>query len=162
MTTRFYTVDRPTALRWARYLNELVELEPETMTRLLETRIPCGPGIAESEHVQTWAEGEEFPDGSTAAGPLVSPLGILNGLFRVDHEGRSPISFRVRTDNGRVEGVHLTKSWEGCARCERALEDDEDLAVCDSCGLFHCDDCLQEYEDASLCQDCQGGPETAS
>lgn len=159
MTARFYSVDRPTALRWARYLNELVEADPETMTRFLETRIPCGPWFAENEHVQTWAKGEEFPNGSTAAGPLVSPLGILNGLFRVDHEGRSPIGFRVRSANGRVEGVHLTKSWEGCAHCERSIDDDEDLEVCDSCGLFACDDCFVDHEDASICRACQ--PEAA-
>ena len=157
MTAKLHSVDRPTALRLARYLNELVEADAVTIKRLLETRIECGPGLAGLSHVQTWAKGEELPGsgGEICDGPRVSLLGILNGFFPIDEDGRSPIAFRVRTDTGGIEEVHLTASWKDCGICCREPENDEDLEACVACSLFCCERCIVNRDDGPLCGMCR-------
>lgn len=155
MTAKLHSVDRPTALRLARYLNELVEADAETMRRILEARIECGPGLAELPQVQTWAKGEEFGAGGAVCDrPRVSLLGILNGFFPTDEDGRSPIAFRVRSDTGAVEDVHLTASWNDCGGCARELEDDDDLETCVACSVFYCERCIVNRDDGPLCGMC--------
>lgn len=152
--------DRPTALRLARYLDELVRLEPQTIQRLFETRIECSEALIKHRTVQVWAKGEAFPvaEGGAADRPLISLLGILNGFFPLGPDGGGPIAFRVRRDARVIDGANLTKAWAGCAECERELEDREDLHACSVCGRFICDECVAQSatEDTTLCEPCVG------
>ena len=66
------------------FLNQLVACDQETVTRLIETRVPCSQALADHPTVQVQAYDNQ---------PLVvGILGILNGLFGVDEEGWGAIT----------------------------------------------------------------------
>lgn len=71
-------VDRDLAERIVKLLNELTELDPHAMGRLVETRLECNKDLAHHHTVQV-----RFQDGSYKVGLL----GILNGLVGVVEEG---------------------------------------------------------------------------
>lgn len=56
-------------------LNELVALDREAVTKLVETRVPCNQALADHPTVQV------------SEGPSVGLLGVLNGIAGVDHDG---------------------------------------------------------------------------
>jgi hypothetical protein len=62
----------------ARYLNELLKLDPEAVYRLLETRVPCNKDLADHPTVQVHTK-----DGIYSVGLL----GILNGFIGADTDG---------------------------------------------------------------------------
>jgi hypothetical protein len=61
-----------------KFLNELVETDPEAMRNLVETRVPCNQALADHPTVQVRSE-----EGQCSVGLL----GILNGLLGTDTDG---------------------------------------------------------------------------
>ena len=63
------------------FLNQVLGLSQEAITKLFFVHIPCSEALAEHPSVQV--RGTE---------PCVGLLGILNGLFGCDEEGWGPIA----------------------------------------------------------------------
>jgi len=60
------------------FLNQLVASDQNTLTRLIETRVPCSQALADHSTVQVQAYDNQPP--------VVGFLGILNGLFGANEE----------------------------------------------------------------------------
>jgi hypothetical protein len=69
-----------------RFLNELVELDPEAVTALCENRVSCNEAVAQHESVQVSAQGDNHKEYS------VGLLGVLNGMFGADNAGWGQIA----------------------------------------------------------------------
>jgi len=67
------------------FLNELLRADPQAVSALIETRVPCNQELADHPTVQVRSYGLN-------GGYQVGLLGILNGLFGVDEEGWGPIA----------------------------------------------------------------------
>lgn len=86
------TVDDAIAL-----LNEAVALDRPAMAALLANRVPCNDALADHPTIQVQAQ---------HGGYHVGLLGIINGLFGVDDEGKGPICY-VFAD-GHLQGFAKT------------------------------------------------------
>jgi hypothetical protein len=80
-------------------LNEALAADPKAMNVLLKTKIPCNKGIAHHPTIQTQDFFEAFPLISAVTPSMenscvgaLSPLGLINGLFGVNAEGRGYIT----------------------------------------------------------------------
>jgi hypothetical protein len=62
-----------------KYLNDLVQLDPEAIEKLVEYRVPCNKSLLDHPHVQTYQAILETP--------RLGMLGILNGIFGLQPEG---------------------------------------------------------------------------
>ena len=68
------------------FLNELVKIDEEAVTNLLQSRVYCNGELADHETVQV--------DGFSEPGKTkVGLLGVLNGLFGVNDKGAGCIYF---------------------------------------------------------------------
>ncbi len=63
-------------------LNEAVALDRPAMAALLANRVPCNAAFADHPTIQVQAQ---------HGGYHVGLLGIINGLFGVDDDGKGPI-----------------------------------------------------------------------
>ncbi len=87
------------------FLNELVKLDSEAISALIQSRVPCNEKMENHWSVQvTGADG----------GPsLLGFLGVINGLFGTidfgSREGYGPIT-AVFSDDGHIVNFELTKS----------------------------------------------------
>ncbi len=79
-------VDRELAKRIVDFLNELLELEPDTVHQLITHQFRCGGEFAQHPSVQVWAPNEAQPY------PRVTLLGLLNGLAGADADGRGAVA----------------------------------------------------------------------
>lgn len=86
------TVDEAIAL-----LNEAVALDRPAMAALLANRVPCNEALADHPSIQVQAQ---------HGGYHVGLLGIINGLFGVDDEGKGLICY-VFAD-GHLQGFAKT------------------------------------------------------
>lgn len=82
------------------FLNELLKVDPEAMTALVETRVPCNQALREHPTVQVAVNDET---GQAAVGML----GILNGLVGVDDDGWGFVTVKL-DDNKQVTEFLLT------------------------------------------------------
>ena len=87
-----------------RYLNELVEIDPLAIRALMCTRIPCNEALANHPTVQV----SEWPEGCH-----VGVIGIINGLFGTDEEGRGGIGWRFAENEGEPLLRFIKPSWGG-------------------------------------------------
>jgi len=65
------------------FLNEAFEADPKAIAALVDARVPCNERMASHETIQV----QENEDKSCSVGLL----GILNGLFGINHDGRGHI-----------------------------------------------------------------------
>jgi hypothetical protein len=75
-------------------LNELIELDPDAVTALVNARVPCNARVASHPTVQVGV----VDDG----GYRVGPLGLLNGLFKTTKHGWGQITL-VFEDGGVIK-----------------------------------------------------------
>jgi hypothetical protein len=75
------------------FLNELIALDAQAITALVESRVPCNKSLADHPSVQV--------SSTTGGGYSVGLLGILNGLFGTREDGWGFIS-AVFDDNGVI------------------------------------------------------------
>jgi hypothetical protein len=76
-------------------LNEAFALDPAALEILLSCRIYCNPALANHPTIQVApSSGERWP--------TVGPLGLLNGIFGADANGRGYVA--ARYDEGRLVG----------------------------------------------------------
>jgi hypothetical protein len=68
------------------FLNGLLALDRPAMAALLLNRVPCGEGLARHPTVQVMRRN----------GFQVGLLGVLNGLFGTDENGRGSITLRLK------------------------------------------------------------------
>jgi hypothetical protein len=90
MSERNVTVDDAIA-----FLNEVLALDPAAVSSLFKQRVPCKVALAQHPTVQV--RGEFTPTEAYDVGPL----GILNGLFGVDHRSYGFIA-AVFEDDGLI------------------------------------------------------------
>lgn len=76
-------------------INELISIDPDAMLKLFNTRIHCNDKLADHPTIQV--RGYELK-GDDIKLPNMGILGILNGLFGVDEEGRGPFELTVDLD----------------------------------------------------------------
>lgn len=69
-------------------LNEAVALDRPAMAALLANRVPCTAALADHSTIQVQAQ---------HGGYHVGLLGIINGIFGIDDDGKGPICY-VFTD----------------------------------------------------------------
>ncbi len=73
-------------------LNEILEIDPQALSQLIEHRVPCNAELGDHPTVQV--TGYKSLETLT-----VGLLGILNGLFGVDEEGWGAIAARYEDDD---------------------------------------------------------------
>lgn len=77
------------------FLNELIVLDRDAISALINTRVPCNKQFSEHETIQVLAgENETYS---------VGLLGILNGLCGVDENGWGFIVAEVNEKDDKVE-----------------------------------------------------------
>jgi len=67
-----------------RILNDAHAADPQAMQDLVESRVPCNENLAQHPTIQVCG-------GTTEEPPQVGFLGVLNGLFGINHNGRGHI-----------------------------------------------------------------------
>ena len=82
------------------FLNELIALDPQAITALVESRVPCNQALADHPTVQVSA--------TTGNGFSVGLLGVLNGLFGAREDGWGFIT-AVFDDNGQITEFKKTE-----------------------------------------------------
>lgn len=81
------------AKRMIDYLNTLISLDPDAITLLAETRVPCNEALADHPSVQVLEDGGSMK---------VGLLGILNGfLGAYELDGWGPLA-AVYSDEGKI------------------------------------------------------------
>jgi len=86
------------------FLNELIALDEDAMTELVNQRVICNEGVAFHPTVQVGInENREY---------IVGIVGILNGLFGINTNKYGYITF-VFGDNGKLSHVRKTYVGEG-------------------------------------------------
>lgn len=91
------TIDETIAL-----LNELAQIDQDAMYALIEQRVPCTDRLAYHETVQVKRQNGAH---------YVGMLGILNGLFGVDDDGRGPITAYFEFEaNGKLKSLVFKKT----------------------------------------------------
>ena len=78
-------------------LNELLAMDPDCISVLTQTRVPCNAKIKDHPTVQVMID----PQGQS----VVGLVGVLNGLFGVDSRGWGGISFE--TKDGQVQAFRV-------------------------------------------------------
>lgn len=86
--------------QWQHTLSEIIALDPEAFTALYQHRVPCTPSLADHPTVQVAAPKAETDH------YRVGLLGILNGLFSVEHPGHV-IALQIDDDTHVVIGVQI-------------------------------------------------------
>ena len=82
-----------------RFLNELMEIDPDALHKLIETRVPCNTDLAEHPTVQVQGTQEK---------PCVGLLGILNGFVGADNDGWGFVCASFDDDTGKLTGFMRT------------------------------------------------------
>jgi len=85
------------------FLNQLLKADPEAIQKLLVSRVPCGDRLANHPAVQVL---------STASGPMIGLLGILNGLFGKDRAGLGQIIAECDREDGKLKGFWTREEWQ--------------------------------------------------
>lgn len=100
-------------------LNQLLEINRASITRLINYREPCNEALANHPTVQVHTT--EFEDGALKGGKVYSVglLGILNGLFGVDDSGSGFIAGEFDDETGDLLGL-IERGLE--VRAQDALE----------------------------------------
>ena len=107
--------DLEAAERTIRLLNELLEVDPDAVNALIESRVPCNETLANHPTVQV--SGYQYDDNPKPHAYKVGMLGILNGICGAygpdagDKEGWGPIT--AEFDEGKIVRFLLTK----CVQC---------------------------------------------
>lgn len=83
------------------YLNSLVTLDQEAMSRLIEIRTPCNDKLTNHETVQVL---EEIIDNKPEY--KVGLLGILNGMCGIDEDGCGFVMAVCDGDNNLIKFIH--------------------------------------------------------
>jgi hypothetical protein len=93
-------------------LNELTEIDPEAVTRLIQTRVACNKKIADHLSVQVLVD--------DLGAYWVGFLGFVNGLFGVDKDGFGPIA--ALYELACPQGHDVSEVVEGpCPTCKLDL-----------------------------------------
>lgn len=90
-------IDRQFAQKVVDFLTEIHRADPDALTALVSSRVPCNRALADHPTIQT---------GETDDGFEVGLVGILNGLCGVGREGRGVVAVLVE-DDGTVRGAQL-------------------------------------------------------
>lgn len=77
------------------YLNYILSEDRATISKMLLTRYPCNKELTDNTIILTNDEGIRF-------------LGILNGLFGLNEEGRGKITMELDTDTNLINKFYET------------------------------------------------------
>jgi hypothetical protein len=94
------------------FLNELLVLDPDAVTALVEARVECNAALGEHPTVQvTGAVVAEHQDGSVDLGPprRVGFLGVLNGLFGCGPDGWGFIAAQYNSEEDYVRKPRIVR-----------------------------------------------------
>lgn len=75
-----------------RLLNEMLSIDPDCVTDLIEARVLCNDKLAEHESIQVYYKGDRN---------YLGILGVINGLFGVREDGMGHICVDV-DDDGKI------------------------------------------------------------
>lgn len=84
------------------FLNELLKIDPATITALFSLRVACNKKLANHETVQVGVISKQYYQ--------VGMIGVLNGLFGIDDNGWGHIA--ADYDDGRIIRFRLLTESE--------------------------------------------------
>jgi hypothetical protein len=85
------------------YLNEILRVDPQAITALIDNRIACNQELSDHPTLQV---------SGTVGSPTVGLLGIINGLVGVRADGWGYITAVYDDEEGRERLTHFERSKE--------------------------------------------------
>ncbi len=122
------------------FLNELLQIDSDTINKLLTIRVPCNEDLAKQESVQVQtlpvkdkdklACDLDLCDDKPKTISLVGILGIINGMFGINSDKFGPIMILINKKTGKAiqfglidaEKMHSFKQQELAFKARQAIK----------------------------------------